>query len=314
MSSPSSTTATWAWPVLVVSAVTIGLAPVLTKLSVNTGEVGPIAVGFWRMFLALPLLAVFALCFRGKVANKDAAAPAGSLAWLALPGLFFAGDLATWHWSFEFTSVANATLITNLSTVLLSLIGWLFLQERLSRVFPWALGLALAGAALLAFSTSGRPHHEGFTVWGDALAGCTALFYTGYLLSIKVLRRRFGAWTIMFAASAVASPVIALAAWVNGETFLPQTEEAWIYLVLLSLLVHAGGQGGIALSLKELPASGASIVLLLQPISTAILGWVILGQALVPLQYLGGLLVLSGVAAILLTRPATLPKKATPLN
>ncbi len=289
----------WAWPVLVVSALVIGLAPVLAKLSVQHGAIGPMAAAFWRLALAVPLLVVLAIVLK-RPSGQPSIPAWRSVGLLAIPGLFFAGDLATWHWSFEFTSVANATLITNLSTILLSLAGWLFLGERPGRVFPVALALALGGAALLAYSTTGRPAHEGFSVFGDALAGGTAVFYAGYLLSVKLLRVRFGAWSIMAGASVMGSLAVGLGAWLHGERFLPVNHETWIILALLALVVHTGGQGGIAIALRHLPASGASIVLLLQPVATAILGWLILGQVLVPLQYAGGCLVLAGVALAIL--------------
>ena len=47
--------------------------------------------------------------------------------WLA--GLAFAGDLAAWHLSILFTSVANATLEANLASVIVVLFGWLVLRR-----------------------------------------------------------------------------------------------------------------------------------------------------------------------------------------
>jgi len=59
-----------------------------------------------------------------KTAGGETAAPAlggRTLLGLALAGVFFAGDLALWHWSIGVTSVANSTLLVNLAPVFVAL-------------------------------------------------------------------------------------------------------------------------------------------------------------------------------------------------
>jgi drug/metabolite transporter (DMT)-like permease len=53
---------------------------------------------------------------------------------------------------------------------------------------------------------------------------------------------------------------------------------------------------GIVWALRFLPTALASVVLLGQPVGTAILGWALLGEAIGPLQALGGGAVLAGIA------------------
>ncbi|MCB1092095.1 MAG: EamA family transporter, partial [Verrucomicrobiae bacterium] len=54
-------------------------------------------------------------------------------------------------------------------------------------------------------------------------------------------------------------------------------------------------QGMIAYGLGGVPASLASVLLLVQPVATALLGVVLLGQRLVPLQVIGGAGVVIGL-------------------
>ncbi|MCB1065705.1 MAG: EamA family transporter [Verrucomicrobiae bacterium] len=61
------------------------------------------------------------------------------------------------------------------------------------------------------------------------------------------------------------------------------------------MLSHACGQGLIAYGLGGVPASLASVVLLVQPVCTALLGAVILGQPLVFWQVIGGTAVVAGL-------------------
>jgi drug/metabolite transporter (DMT)-like permease len=66
-------------------------------------------------------------------------------------------------------------------------------------------------------------------------------------------------------------------------------------LVGLALISHAAGQGLIAYALAHLPAAFSSVSLLFQPVMAALFAWLLLGEGMVPLQLLGGLIVLAGI-------------------
>src|SRR5207248_340092 len=80
----------------------------------------PTASAFWRVALAAPLLWPLLLA----APRAPAARPSAAL--LLGAGFAFAGDLAFWHWSIRFTSVANSTLLANLASLFVTLAMWLF--------------------------------------------------------------------------------------------------------------------------------------------------------------------------------------------
>ena len=94
--------------VLLIGACIIGLAPILVRLA----DSGPAAVGFWRMVFALPLLFLLAQRETGGVGR------AGPV--LLLAGGAFALDLAFWHYGIALTSVAKATILSNLTPVIVA--------------------------------------------------------------------------------------------------------------------------------------------------------------------------------------------------
>ena len=59
--------------------------------------------------------------------------------------------------------------------------------------------------------------------------------------------------------------------------------------------MHVAGQGGVAWSLGRLPASVTAVVVLIQPVVAAILGWVIFKEAMTTIQMIGGAVVLAGI-------------------
>src|SRR6185436_2248087 len=75
-----------------------------SALWVKVSEAGPVSTGFWRVFLALPVLWAWAAY---DAHRHPRPATAADLRLMALAGFFFAGDLGVWHWSILLTTVAN---------------------------------------------------------------------------------------------------------------------------------------------------------------------------------------------------------------
>ena len=284
---------------LVVGAIGISFSPILVRLS----ELGPTATAFHRVFLAAPLLWAVLLWSdrQGPPPGPARLWPRRGEAWLLIAaGVAFAGDLGIWHWSVELTSVANATLLANLTPIFVTLAAWLLFGERIGGLFLVGLALALAGTAAMVRASFAL---DGAHVWGDALGVTTALFYTAYLLLLKRLRQTLSALAIMAWSTAITAICLLPAALVAGEALVAVTWSGWAVLVAIAWVSHVGGQGLIAFALAHLPASFSSVALLVQPVSAAVLAWILLGEALGGLQALGAAVVIAG---ILLARRASL--------
>ena len=298
------------------SALLIGFAPIFTKLAMAAGT-GPVAAAGWRLVFALvaigPLLAIarqregaHGLAPHGTASPGTATArPLGARPWaLVLPGLVFSGDLISWHQAFELTTAANATVLGNVAVLFVAAVGYWVLGERFGWRLPAGAAIALLGVAVLigvSFSSgpSGAFPNKG---WGDLLSLVTAAFYAGYILSVKWLRAHHGALAIVAASSAVGALVCfpVAAAW--GERLVPAQPAGWAYLAGLGILSHALGQGLIALSLRRLPASLVSVLLLTQPLHVAWLGALLLGERLALSDLLSMALVLVGVGLAITAR------------
>jgi len=260
----------------------IACAPILVRLS----DTSPGASAFWRVALAAPLLALWALA--------PPRAPRAPLPWtpLALAGLCFAGDLAAWHVSIAYTSVANSTLEANFAPVFVTLGAWLLWRERVTRLFLAALALTAAGAALLIapnFALGGR------TLAGDALGVLTAVFYAGYMLALKSATRGASTARIMAVSTTVAAAALLPYALVTADVFQAQDARGWLVLAALALVPQIAGQSLIAFGFAHLPASLSSVSLLLQPLLAALYAWLILGEGMGGTQMLGGVIVLAGI-------------------
>lgn len=273
---------------LVFGACVIGLAPILVRLT----ETGPAAAGLWRLGVATPLL--FLLAARERSAGSAGERGGRAALWGAAAGLLFAGDLAFWHYGVAFTSVTNATVLSNLAPVVVALIAWLIFRERPKAVFVVALALALGGALAMALA-KGSGGVGTNPALGNAFSALTALFYGAYFVVMRLARGFAGAGRLMAWSTLAGVPVMLAAALALGEALLPATGAGLLACLGLGL-VHVGGQGSIAWALGRLPAATASVAVFVQPVVAALFGWALFGEAVTAGQALGGAVALVGVA------------------
>jgi drug/metabolite transporter (DMT)-like permease len=276
-----------------VAALIAGAAAIATSaLFVRVSETGPIATGFWRIALALPLLWTWSLI--GERGNHLASFTRDRRLLIAA-GLFFAGDLAVWHWSIMLTSIANATLLANLAPIFVTLAAWMLFRKRPTALFLAGMGTALAGMVAL---IGGDLRPGGMALLGDFLGMVTAMFYAAYQLAVTRLRARVATSSVMAWSGLFTAAALLPLALVSGEQILPHTAAGWTKLVGLALIAQVAGQSLIAYAMAHLPATFSSVGLLAQPVLAACYAWVLLGEALGLVQMAGGIVVLAGIRIV----------------
>lgn len=281
---------------LFTGALAIAFSPIFVRLS----ELGPTATAFHRVALAIPVLwAVLALDSRRATLRR---LTRREKIMLVLSGIAFSADLAFWHWSIKFTSVANATLFANFTPIFVTIGAYFLLKETVRPAFLFGLGLAIAGAALLVSSSLTVSFDH---LVGDGLGVVTAMFYGSYIVIVASLRGAIAAVHLMLWTAIITALVLLPAALLAGESIIPQTVYGWIVLLGLAWGSHAAGQSLIAYALAHLPASFTSVGLLIQPVGAALLAWLLLAEPLGPMQAMGGAIVLAGIfVAKFASRPA----------
>jgi len=275
---------TIAFVALLAGAAAIAFAPIFVRLS----DTAPVASAFWRVALAIPFLWLWAhLSERGV--PRHGPLPSKPI---ALAGFFFAGDLAVWHVSILFTSVANSTLLANFAPIFVTLGGWLILRQRVTRLFLAGLVLALVGATVLIgpnLAAGGR------ALVGDTLGVATAMFYGAYMLAIAFARGSASTAAIMARSTTVTAILLLPLALAMPGTFLPQSAAGWLPLFGLALVCQSGGQSLIAYAMKTLPASFSAVSLLVQPVLATLYAWVILAEPIGMTQAIGAAIILAGI-------------------
>jgi drug/metabolite transporter (DMT)-like permease len=274
----------YAFAALILSNVFLAFGPWMVRLS----DVGPTASAFWRLALAIPLLLLFA-----GVGRKGSL----SLGWgmagvIALGGLFFAADLAAWHYGIVRTKLANATLFGNTASLIFPFYGFLIARALPKRMQVIALLLAIAGAGLLlgsSYELSAR-HFE-----GDLFAILAGLFYCLYLIVIDRARRTLSPMPVLALATVAGTIPLLLFALALGERVLPGD---WTPLILLSLGSQVVGQGLLVYAVGHLSPLVVGLGLLTQPVITAATGWFAYDERLSTTDFIGAILICAALVLI----------------
>ncbi|HJV75847.1 MAG TPA: DMT family transporter [Noviherbaspirillum sp.] len=282
-----------AFAALLFGGMAIGFAGIFMRLS----DVNPIASAFWRMALATPFLWIWALTVRAQ--DHASRKRTDFSAVLALSGIYFAGDMALWHLSLHYTTVANATLLSNFAPIFIALWMWVAHRVRFSRIFIVGMAIALIGAILLIGpnASTGASGGSGSDnkLLGDALGLGSAVFYAAYQLVIKDARSQYSTARLMAWSTTITGLALLPFALTAPGAFWPADVAGWLPLLALALVAQIGGQTVIAYALAHLPASLASVSLLIQPLTAAIAAWLIFQEAIGPVQMAGGALLLWGI-------------------
>lgn len=253
---------------------------------VRMADTGPVSAGFWRLFLALPFLMLFA---RARGQRLTGMGPK-TLALVALGAVTFALDLASWHIGIGMTRLGNATLFGNAGSIVL--LFWMFIAHRmLPRRLEWlAIIFALAGAAIL----MGRSLEiSTATLVGDLFCLAAGLLYAVYLLTLQRARGQFGSWSLLVWVCLFGCPVLLGIALALGEPVWPTD---WTPLIGLFIVSQLLGQGLLVYALGHFPPLVIGLALLTQPAVASLYGWLAFGEVLSALDIIGMALVGTALA------------------
>ena len=274
-------------PLHLAALLTANFALALGPLLVRLADTGPVAAGFWRLTIALPV--ILALSLREPTARRRVAG--GTLALVVGAGVFFALDLASWHIGIAATKLGNASLFGNSGSVILMAWG-LIAARRAPRMLEIAAILAaLAGAALL-MGGSLEVSHASFV--GDLFCVLAGLFYAAYILMLAPARAQLGQFSLLLWSTLAGAPVLLGVAMALGEPILPHD---WTPLLILAMSSQVIGQGLLIYSLRNFTPLVIGLTLLTQPAVSALTGWLAFNERLSALD-LVGMLLLAGALAM----------------
>ncbi len=241
---------------LLAGSVCISFSPIFIKLA----DVAPDTAGFYRMlFSGLALLLWIGIArISWRMPRKAALVLAGG-------GLFLGVDFMCWHRSIHLLGPGLSTLLGNFQVFFTAVFSWLLLRQKLSPLFIAAVLLALTGLLLITgIDLAGLD--EG-TRLGIALGLGTAVCYSGYILLIKqsMAHPAVSGVSAMLVISLVCMSFMGLVTVAGGTSFEIPDNRSLLALIGVGVLSTTLGWSLISSAMRHVPATIASLVLLLQP-------------------------------------------------
>jgi len=220
-------------------------------------------------------------------------------------GVFLALHFSAWIRSLEYTSVASSSALVATNPLWIALASVLLFRQRPSALTWLGVLITIAGSVLIAISDSdgvGGSH----ALLGDGLALLGALAGSGYFLVGAALQRRLSTlayiW-LVYSSAAILLLCIALAIGPNNLGALASSVDlgglvipAWLLLVGLAVGPQLLGHTAFNWSLRHLSATFVAIATLGEPIGAALLALVLFRQTFQPIQLLGFVVLLAGIA------------------
>jgi drug/metabolite transporter (DMT)-like permease len=259
---------------------------VIASVLIRYSEVGPIASFGYR--LLLPCIFLYSFLSFSKDEEKLSKK---SLQIAALTGFFLALDLAFFSISLVYTSIAEASLLTNLCPFITSFIALIFFKEKVPLKYYFVLIIAFIGLLLLMSQAGLSAKH----LLGNWLAIVSAIFYALFIILSKKLRNSCSTFKMMFVASLSGSALLFILAMVFKEQILPTTFEGVIILLAIALFGHLLGNILYISRIKHISLTMSSLVLLVGPVFALLYGYILFRETFSLQQLIGMSLIILSV-------------------
>ncbi len=277
--------------VLALGVCVVAWASILIRYALDAGA-SPLAIAALRMTIAAAVLAPFAwprLRVEGpRLTRADRRT-------MIVCGVVLAAHFATWISSLAYTSVASSAVLVTTNPVWVGVLSWLVLRERPRASMIAGIALAMAGSAAVFLADDPAAGQASDPLPGNVLALVGALAASIYLLLGRRLRDRVSLLLYVWIVYAVAAATLLVIAIVAGETL-------WLSLPALACIAGLAlgpqllGHTAFNYALRHLAAPVVAVAILGEPVGSAILAWLLFGEAVGPGQLAGFGLLLAGIA------------------
>ena len=285
--------------------IAVGAAAIFARFALTGAP--PVAVAAWRLAIASAvLLFIAAVAPRRRSTPLDSARGGsiphhdnGALIFIAA-GVALAIHFASWIWSLEYTSVAISTLLVATTPIWTALYDSAVFKRHLSLIAWSAFVAGAAGVILVVGYNSTRAPVPGHALLGDALAVIGAIAIGAYFILVREVRSDYGTRAIVTRTYSWAALILLIGS-LAAHQFPPALSDgkAWGGIVAMALISQLLGHTAMNAALRWFSPSAVSMTSLLEPVTAAILAFIIFGEMLTPLALGGGVLVLIAIAAFL---------------
>lgn len=270
--------------------ISVSSASILVKLVSTPASV----TAFWRILIALVLITLY-YTRNGFSTLKSIFKLNARLALSILSGFSLALHFYTWMSSLKIVEVYLSTTIVCLHPVITLLLSRIVLCEKHGSRVGIGLILAVFGSMLTALSKTSVLKAD---LQGIVLSLISAFFMSNYVIIGRYVRSRVGLAEHVIPAYSASTITLFVISIIEGYNVVRIDLRDYILLTLLAIGPMIGGHTMLNYLLKYLPASTASLPIVLEPIGASLLAAVILSEYIPLTGYVGVVLATIGLIII----------------
>lgn len=279
---------------IIIGVILLGTGPMFVKYVHANG----ILVAFYRLFFASFMLSLMVLQHNLQHKKKEQTFSIGKtgIFWAVLGGVVFAINISLWCSALNYTTASAVTLLDNTAPVWVGLFSWIVLKEQKSWRYWLGLFIAISGAAMMIgwdilYSASSQ-------TTGNLLGIASGISYAVYIFVTQQARLRMSTLRYSWIVSISGTVILFLAALLMNLLNQPLPTNSLLMIFLMAMSSQVIAWLLVNQALGDLPAAGASVALVGQPIVTTLLGIFILKEIPSPLQFVGILICLLGILVV----------------
>lgn len=274
----------------VLAAFIYGCTPILGKLTYLEGS-NSMSLTFYRNFLSIPFL--FLMLKYKKIPIQTNKTEAKKLAILSLLGSTLTA--LTLYGAYNYISVGMTTTIHYIYPVLVTAACILIFKEKVSKEKIIALILSTIGIMMF---------FEGnFSIIGVSLALLSGVAYATYIVFIdKSGLNSMYPFKISLYCSIFSSIYLFIAGVMSGNLVFNMSPKGWAFTILVAFFVSFLANTFIPIGVKYVGPTVTSIVGMFEPITSVVLGILILGEPVTVRNIVACILILAGVFIITITK------------
>jgi drug/metabolite transporter (DMT)-like permease len=270
---------------LVVGVCAVSFSSIVSRLT----AADPVAIAFYRQFLAAIILLPFAFGKRDELLRLSKK----EWALLLASGFFLALHFATWITSLFRTTITASLVLVHTDPIMVAFLAYVFLRERPARRTMAGFVVALAGVALI--TSKDGPGGAFMPGSGDLLALAGALAVAVYILLGRRLRRNLSVTTYAASVYLISAAFLFAGAGAYGSQLTGYGWAQYLMFLALALGPSVFGHTSFNYALKFLKASTVSVATLGEPLLASMLAILVFSEVPSTFTLVGAALVLSGL-------------------
>ena len=280
------------YPLVALAVFLFSVSPILVRLASDAPALS--IAGMRTVFAALVVFPVALVRRRAELAGfnwRD---------WLLITvaGILLALHFIFWIKALYFTSVSSASVLVASSPIVLAILSYVFLKERLSRVVIFSIIGGVAGAVLLGIGDRDAEMSVSNPVLGNALALSAACFFSVYFVIGRVVRQKVSWLGYVGPLYLVVALTSACVLWIDGSPILGFDPRIYLLCLVMGLGPQIVGHGSFNYAVKYLSPTLLGLFGLMEPVGATLYAWILFSEVPSLLSFAGtGILLLSvGVA------------------